>query len=230
MQQFKSVHTDERTIGQCCACGTPIPVCEPIYEKLGRCYFCGRFNPVGPRLQPPAHAALSDPCARGAHGVVGIRAALIARLTRTIGRATSNALESHKNVMRRDAVWSAAVHLPFTAGKWNLSASDGVISHMDVRGDVMNKTLTAFAAAAIVATAHCRAEPGRSSLSSWRRETRRCSAASSGSARPTSSAWRSSRWLPGWWSSSATAPCCSPPSIPRWPRRPVCGPPSSTPC
>lgn len=36
--------------GRCCACGTVIPLCEPIYEKLGRCYFCGRFNPVGPRL------------------------------------------------------------------------------------------------------------------------------------------------------------------------------------
>jgi hypothetical protein len=38
------------THGQCCACGTSIPACEPIYEKFGRCYFCGRFNPIGPRL------------------------------------------------------------------------------------------------------------------------------------------------------------------------------------
>ena len=38
-------------LGQCCACGTSIPSCEPIYEKFGRCYFCGRFNPVGPRLR-----------------------------------------------------------------------------------------------------------------------------------------------------------------------------------
>ena len=51
MLQFQTVRrVNEDTHGRCCACGTAIPVCEPIYEKLGRCYFCGRFNPVGPRL------------------------------------------------------------------------------------------------------------------------------------------------------------------------------------
>ena len=51
MPQFQNVQmASENTHGQCCACGTSIPHCEPIYEKLGRCYFCGCFNPVGPRL------------------------------------------------------------------------------------------------------------------------------------------------------------------------------------
>jgi hypothetical protein len=51
MPQFQNVPmANDGAHGQCCACGTLIPLCEPIYERLGRCHFCGRFNPLGPRL------------------------------------------------------------------------------------------------------------------------------------------------------------------------------------
>ncbi|MBZ0149807.1 MAG: hypothetical protein K8F62_19995 [Pseudorhodoplanes sp.] len=51
MPQFQNARfASDDAHGRCCACGTVIRLCEPIYEKLGRCYFCGRFNPVGPRL------------------------------------------------------------------------------------------------------------------------------------------------------------------------------------
>jgi hypothetical protein len=51
MSHFSNLRmASENTHGQCCACGTVIPVCEPIYEKFGRCYVGGRFNPVGPRF------------------------------------------------------------------------------------------------------------------------------------------------------------------------------------
>jgi hypothetical protein len=51
MPQFQNVRmASDGAHGQCCACGTAIPFCEPIYERLGRCHFCGRFNPLGPRL------------------------------------------------------------------------------------------------------------------------------------------------------------------------------------
>ena len=51
MAQLHNSHfAGDHSLGQCCACGTSIPLCEPIFEKLGRCYFCGRFNPLGPRL------------------------------------------------------------------------------------------------------------------------------------------------------------------------------------
>lgn len=33
--------------GECCSCGTSIPLSDLILQKFQRCYYCGKSNPFG---------------------------------------------------------------------------------------------------------------------------------------------------------------------------------------
>ena len=120
------------------------------------------------------------------------------------------------------------VNFVLGAGVW------GVASALMITGVTRRRIIGADAAIGVITTASFALGLALFALfgrRGARASTRRCSAASSASTRPTSSAMAIvSRARRGWWSSSATARCCSPPSIPRWPRRPACAPPSSTRC
>ena len=43
--QFASLEGEQRA--HCSACGTSIPVSEPILVKFQRCYYCGQSHPLG---------------------------------------------------------------------------------------------------------------------------------------------------------------------------------------
>lgn len=48
MPKLDSVYSFEgEQRGECCSCGTSIPLSDIILTKFQRCYYCGRSNPFG---------------------------------------------------------------------------------------------------------------------------------------------------------------------------------------